>query len=842
MTRARVLVVIAAIAGARLAIAAPFHAEPAVRVITVAANGSGSGAVVLKNDGATPVVATSIVAAPGCDASAVHAAPLAGFMLAPGAMRTLNLSCTPAPPSMQRCTYQVRAAGDAVLLELEAVCAYGNDPSLAAPPAPLDFGAVNVGAAASISVPLVNLGAATFDRLFFEITDPAGNFAIARPCNPDARACDAAVVPAPNSASTEIAVTCTPRSAGPQTADLYITTSAGTRLAAPIALACTGVAATTPVLSVSPTVIDLGAVEQVDATATTTLHLSNAGTGPLVLLDLQIVDSDSGAAPDWSYAAQLPCAPTIPGACTLDTGGAVDLAVSFDPSALGVRDATLIVHYHDTADRSTAIPLRGTGHGPTLELLGGAAKLNFGTLPLDTPGELAIQVVNRGTRALTGATATLMPPVAGLTVTPGSMITVSPTAPTTITVGCELAAAGIASSTLRIEAADVLSPPIDLAVTCTADPAQLLFATPPALLLGELRVDAQAMAPFELDSVGGPIDLGGARFTTPDPALSLGPLPAMTPATLDLLAKPTLEGPLDNLLEVTPTTGPALAIPISGTAVIAKYAVPSAISLGTFCVEQPTAARSIALSSTGSATLGISTPALKRADSPFDLTLVAPLAFPAELVPTARAVVTITPKRQTIGQTVMDTLVWTTDADEAIAQTTLTATFVDAGPAVSPTLLAFPPTPIHLDSGTAQQVTLRNCSVSPLELDPPQIPAPFTIDSPSFPSVLAPGETVTASVGFHPTRVEHFMRELVITSPQLRDVTFVVTLIGDGTADGSGSGSGSGSGNVTTGVDSKSFYACGSCATGGTSSALALTLAALVLLVPRRRRTSPTTR
>jgi hypothetical protein len=179
---------------------------------------------------------------------------------------------------------------------------------------------------------------------------------------------------------------------------------------------------------------------------------------------------------------------------------------------------------------------------------------------------------------------------------------------------------------------------------------------------------------------------------------------------------------------------------------------------------------------------------------------------------------------------------WTTDIEGtgATAQTMLSATFVDDGPAVAPTSLTFPETTIHLDEGKAQLVTLRNCSNSALQIDPPQIPVPFTIDTPSFPSVLMPGETATFGVGFHPTRVGLVTRELVITSPQLRDTMFIVTLTGEGVADNGGSGSGV----VDPGFTSTSFYACGSCATNDASGALALGIAALCIAAPRRRRRS----
>jgi MYXO-CTERM domain-containing protein len=145
-------------------------------------------------------------------------------------------------------------------------------------------------------------------------------------------------------------------------------------------------------------------------------------------------------------------------------------------------------------------------------------------------------------------------------------------------------------------------------------------------------------------------------------------------------------------------------------------------------------------------------------------------------------------------------------------------------------MLDFGDVPIHVDTHNARQVTLQNCSTGPLELDPPQIPSPFSIDSPNFPTALKPGEVAAFSVGFHPTKLDAVTKTLIITSPQLSD-PLKVELTGNGIATGSGTDTGP----PATGVASTSFYACG-CTSGDPSGALAIVLAALAAAAPRRRR------
>ncbi|HEX4423321.1 MAG TPA: choice-of-anchor D domain-containing protein [Kofleriaceae bacterium] len=831
---------------ARPVAAGTFNAQPAVGVVQTTVNGTGTGSIVLHNDTATSLTAGSITAEPGCD-PAVHLAPLTGFTLAAGATHPLTVMCSAAPAGMQRCDYRVRTSTGTVLLELEAVCAYAGPTGLLPDAPSVDFATVTVGATQPHTITLTNTGSAPITRLSVDTTDLAGNFTVQAPCNPDARECDAALPAVPPNGTLPLTVACTPRASGALTAQLYLTTGAGTRLAAPIALSCTAAPATVPVLSVSPGPIDVGDVELIGATAQATVHLTNTGgTDPLKLLDIQLVDAGTGAALDWSYTAHDPCTPHIPDVCALAAGQTVDLDLVFDPSALGVRDATLLINYHDTADRSISVPLHGAGSGATLELLGfGAAPpvIDFGGLPVDASAQLTVRVTNRGTRDLTDAILTLAPagPFTAVPSTgPGPGFSVAAAATTTFTITCKPTAPGMVTADLQLSAPDVTSPPIDVTLRCAGDAAASLVATPPALLLGEVRTDTPATAMVSVASTGAPVTLDTATLVAGAAGLTASGTPATTPASLTLTASPDTDGDLTDHLLVTPSAGSALAIPVFGTAVTASYSVPPAVSLGTFCVQQPTTSRILPLVSSGSATLGLMAPALARADSPFDLTLIAPVIYPTTLAPGASASASATPKRQATKGMVTDDVIWKTDdTSAATMRTTLTATFIDNGTALAPDMLEFGDAPIHLDTHNAQQVVLQNCDVSALQLDAPQIPAPFSIDSPNFPTMLLPGETATFSVGFHPTKTGSFTKILLITSPQQASpaAPLMVTLHGTGVA----SGGGADAGPTPTGTSPTSFYACSGCASGTTPGTALFTLAALGLALRRRPRAPVTT-
>jgi MYXO-CTERM domain-containing protein len=603
-------------------------------------------------------------------------------------------------------------------------------------------------------------------------------------------------------------------------------------LAAAAVLAGARWAAADPALSVMPPSVDAGRVERT-AGATATVRIANAGTGTLKLLALQLLDGGTGAAGDWTATPGAPCGAGVPPSCPLADGQTADLDLAFAPTSIGVRDATLLINYHDTADRSIAIPLHGVGVGPTLETVGAPAMLDFGTLPVGVAGTLLLAVTNHGTRNLADGALALAPP--GPPFSAGAAtLAVTTAAATPVTLTCTPAAAGVFTASLQLSAPDVPGPPIQIALRCAGDPAQVLVADPPAVLLGEVRLAAPAMAHVRIEPAS--VALTGAALDPAIPGLTLGSVPPTTPATLDLTAAPQLEGRLDSRLTVTPRTGPPLAIAVTGRAVIASVSAPPAVSLGTFCVQQPTAPRIVTLTSTGSATLGLSAPALHSAMSPFDLQLVAPLDYPNLLAPGQRAFVAVTPQPRSVAGVASGDLVWTTDASTAPSHTALTATFLADGGAIGPDMLQFGTAPVHVDTRNAQQVALQNCSTAAFQLDPPQVPAPISIDSPSFPTALKPGEVAAFSVGFHPTKAEKVMKDLVITSPQLPG-PLTVHLFGQGIATG-GETDGGPSG---TGVSSTSFYAC-SCTSGDPSGGLAIVLAALAATARRRRRPGPAER
>src|SRR6185295_13395074 len=140
-------------------------------------------------------------------------------------------------------------------------------------------------------------------------------------------------------------------------------------------------------------------------------------------------------------------------------------------------------------------------------------------------------------------------------------------------------------------APDVTGTPIEIALHCTGDAAQTAFADPPAILLGEVRTATTVKPTIGILHPGASIAVSSADLEAPVAGLSVMGAPATTPAVITLTAAPTLEGRLDGQIIVKHAAGSPLAIAVSGAAVGTNYSAPSAVSLGAFCVQQPTTPR-----------------------------------------------------------------------------------------------------------------------------------------------------------------------------------------------------------------------------------------------------------
>ncbi len=795
--------------------------NPAVAVIQAPGNGSTT----LDNGGTQPVFISKITTAASCDSSFMAMPP--SFTLAVGSGQVITFLCpTTLGTPMKRCTFTFDDGQGMPIISFEGVCEYAAMANLTPDMTTIDFGSVAVGTTVTKTVHFNNPSPTTITELSFESTDPLGDFLVGSPCNPHARECDATVSPISQNGTGSFDVACSPQSVGAFTATLFMDTDTHQLLSTPIALTCTGTAVQNPVIAINPSSIDAGSVDVLGMQGSGDLVITNAGGGTLQITGLQIVDTGTGAALDWTSTVTNTC--SIP--CNLAGSEELDVHVVFDPSAIGVRDASLVVSYIDTADRTMPVPLDGIGLGATLSLVGNNPMIDFGTVQVGSASPVTFQLANAGNRNLTDVTLGVSP--TGPPFSLSAMTTmVSDTQPTTITATCMPTAAGMFMTTFTADAPDTfMSPPISIAAKCQGS-TQALFSMPTTISLGEVRTGTAAVH-VTVMALGTGVTIESAALEIPDaPNLVLTPpsLPAATPVSLDLVVTPTTDGDLTNHLDVTASpNSDMLQIPITGKVVTASVFAPATATLGTFCVNQPTTGQAMALASTGTATVELGKPVLALASSPFELELTSPSSYPSALPAMTDATVEITPKPQTVAGTQQDDLVWSTDvAGEMMVRTTLSAVFVDDGGAIAPSALAFGKVVVsHVDRPNGQRVTLQNCGTAAIQLSS-QLDSPFTIEGTSVPTVLAPSESATISVGFHPQMVGTYSGNLTLT---IRDASpLVVALTGEGVNAASDGDAGPSNNEVST----TSFYACG-CHSFDAAGGVPL---ALVWLVLRRRRT-----
>jgi uncharacterized protein (TIGR03382 family) len=754
------------------------------------------------------------------------------FSLAGSASKTIQLTCPTDTPGIKRClVHAVDTTDDAALADVLQVCMTGSSPTLTTAGL-VDLGsAVMVGGGASQSAVLHNAGSATISELFLQTSDLDGDFGFALPCTRPGPFCDAKIAPLPPGGDTSISIACTPRTPGLHTAALYVATDTGQVLAQPVTLQCNAVPATTPVLAIDPASVEVASpVEVTSGTASAVIHVTNAGTGTLLVNDVRAVDVDAGAAADWSYTASGHCAGQIAPACQLGPGDVVDLRVTFDPSQIATRNASLLVSYHDTADRSTAIPLDGKGGGATLQLVGNQTSIDLGVVPVAHASSIDFFLANHGTRD-TEADLSLMPAGAPFALMPASQVTVSPGTHAKVTATCAPTAAGTFTTSITAASPDAFaSSELTLTATCEGS-TDALYAMPSTLAFGEIRAtSAPVTRTIQLLSASGPqVTLEGQpTLETSTTGIAIGPLSSTTtPATFDVTIDPTVQGNLTNRIVVTDSDNNTIKIPVSGRVAAASYTVPQTLDLGTFCVNQPTTSSNLSLMSTGAATFELAPPTLGSGVS-FELSLTSPSTYPAEVLPGQSAIVAITPKPQQATGSASDTIMWATDVAEAPQGTTnVTAKFIDSGGAIAPPVLDFGKVLVHITDDNGQRVVLQNCNGTVLMLDPPTIKAPFSIDSPSVPSLLQPNETATLSIGFHPTRLGTFTGTLLISSQQLA-TPLTVSLVGEGVGGDPGiSDAGSDAGPHDDGG-----CGCHTTGVGGTAPSLLV----VVLVMFRRRR------
>ena len=200
-------------------------------------------------------------------------------------------------------------------------------------PAALDFGTLLLGNTGTLPLQITNTAS---NAVTFNSVSATGDYTASN------GSCPAPGATLPIASSCTLQISFTPTQTGSRTGTLSLNTSASN---IPLVAALTGIGAQSH-LQIAPATLNFGNIA-VGSPAILSFTLTNTGNAPVTGITL--------ATPPGDYAITVPCNLT-----TLAPGAACPVTVTFTPTAIGPRTATLTITSSATTSPDL-VPLTGTG-------------------------------------------------------------------------------------------------------------------------------------------------------------------------------------------------------------------------------------------------------------------------------------------------------------------------------------------------------------------------------------------------------------------------------------------------------------------------------------------------
>jgi Abnormal spindle-like microcephaly-assoc'd, ASPM-SPD-2-Hydin len=299
-------------------------------------------------------------------------------------------------------------------------------PQLTVSPTSVNFGNVPLNVASKQSVTLTSTGTAPVTISAATVTGPP--FTVSGATFP--------VTLNPNQSVT-LQVQFNPAATGAASGQLTLTSDSTTGATNKIQLGGTGVAATTPQLTVSANSLAFGNVA-VNSSATLPVTLTSSGTAPVTISGAALSGTgftDSGA--------------TFP--VTLNPSQSVTLQVKFNPTAAGGASGQLTINSNSSTGASTVVQLSGTGTVVTTapQLLFSSTALSFGNVPVGSTSTQTLTLTSSGSAPVTISSAVLQG--TGFSDSGATFpVTLNPNQAVTLTVQFDPTATGAAAGTLTV--------------------------------------------------------------------------------------------------------------------------------------------------------------------------------------------------------------------------------------------------------------------------------------------------------------------------------------------------------------------------------------------------------
>ncbi len=746
---------------------------------------------------------TNIVRYPTCDSNIMEV--LAG--------NELSVNGGGWPNGLHQCNYNVDGTGGSAQITASFLVSGGGTLSVGGGSQTIDLGSATVGQATlPKSIKILNSTSSTLTGWDLGFQNGTGEFQFSSPCM--APFCKVMGQTLPPNGFVTADVYCIPRAAGSNATHVLVGAIPLSHLPpTAITVVCTGIASAGNQYGFNPPAVMLAT--DVGMTQDTMVRVEV--TGGTVGIQKVVVDPGS----DWLLLSASPLPPQ-----TLGSGQAIITSLRFHPTAAGQRNGVLRV---TTAAGDQTLVLNGIGQQ---------------LVATGTPNPLDIKAPQNGTAeaplTLTGegaGSATL-----ALTITGDDTITFADNtrnasvflSPGTSTVGikCQPTQTMQRSATITglIGARIALTSPVT--VFCTGVAQNQLYSSPGILDFGEVRVgttktmSSNVLYSPMIGSAGEATLSSVATFAKADTiarADTTAENPLSTPQEYKITLAPTADAPgYENQLVVNAASGGNSAgIMVTAKFVTASAAVPDEVDLGVVCRGDHSGV-DVEFTANGTGHVGLNTPIMQN-NNDFDLSLLAPSAYPNSLAVAETARVHINPRDSDLNHDASAVLEWPTDVvnlnggTSNIATTNVLMNYRVSGGGAGPRRMRFEDTKRY-DASESRTATVTNCDAAPLVVTAITISDHFSIDSKAA-FTLAKGERKQFAVTFTP---EAFGPQHGVLTFKTADAAFDIEL--DGT-------------NPDP-VQADSLYAC-TCAGGNAAtprSVAPLGLALGYLAVGRRRR------
>ena len=523
-------------------------------------------------------------------------------------------------------------------------------------------------------------------------------------------------------------------------------------------------------LTVTPTIVDFGNVS-VNSTATQPVTLAATGTGSVTI--------DSVVLSDASFTVS---GVTFP--LTLQAGQSKVLNVTFKPTAAAISSGELSIKSNSEDSSTATVHLTGAGVvvASVPQLTVSATSLSFGNVTVNSSATKTITLTSTGTGPVTvkgiGVAGT------GYALAGGTFpVSLNPGASLTLQVAFDPKTTGASAGTLNISSNANATTTVSLSGIGVATSVPQLTMSATSLSFGNVTVNSSATKTITLTSTGtGPVTVKGIGVAGTGYALAGGTFPvSLNPGaslTWQVAFDPKTTGASAGSLNISSNASATTTVSLSGTGVATS--VPqltvsaTSLSFGNVTVNS-SATKTITLTSTGTGPVTVKGGGVAGTGY-----AVAGSTFPVSLNPGASLTLQVAFDPKTTGASA-GTLNISSNAN---ATTTVSLSGIGVATSVpqltvSATSLSFGN--VTVKTNMPKTVTLTSTGTGPVTLTGVSVSGSgFSAAAIAVPLKLNPGQTLNLQITFTPTATGAATGSLILTSDSSPNATTKVPLIGTG--------------------------------------------------------------